>query len=1320
MALSVTVVHRPDALPQRLWQRLRHQAPGDHDHELRLILDGGHSPSGAELAQALSRWIRNTLADTPPRPLDLRVAGAQLAEIPSGSAQIHHGMVVLLTPKSTTASASSAGPLGLRLCVDQGPDAGAVFPLPRGIHELGRAAPRLRITDPALARHHLSLDVGARAVQIQQNTRGKARRTSRPWSAQDPLRVGSSTLRLFNGSAPVPPRTPWPVAAEPVSEKPPEGRHRMMLLMAMVPLVIGIVLVTVTGMWFFLLFSAVSGLVALATVIDARRRRRVFSAAIAAAAAQWSRRLEQAAATPGQLGLAAQQARGRPSGLGAGAPGRRSDEAPFRAVRCGTGVITPELTLPSGVEMPRDTVVRAPIILGTGPEAVTEIGGPRRAVMRTARWILTQLLIRPAEERATVLLAGAHAASLVEAELRDFAELHRAVTADDIDVSSDDTVTPVLVLSLNDLPEGDITASALDRQTQHALARGWHVLILAPDGSIGPPPRCTASVRIDLSSDTLQVRDTSGTWITDAEEVAADGISSSTAAQMLRRSLPSCTDLRGSGGIPAQVQEPLPERLMTGCATTALEAPLGTSAAGPEQLNLVDDGPHILIAGTSGSGKSELLKGLLLGWAARYSPDELNFMLFDFKGGSTFRQLAALEHSLGLVTDLSQAQAERTLEGIRSELTRRERLFFDAGADDYSDYRRQHPELALPRILVVIDEFRIFSHELPETMDELMRLATLGRSLGLHLVLSTQRPQGVVTADIRANIGAVVALRLRSTDESQELVGAPTAGEISRHLPGRAVLARPGEPPVLFQGALPAPSRQELAVTTLREGAHRRPGAATAASVVPEEGDTAGGATAPDQVRTASTAAYDQLIEEIAQSTVTRSHTPVLPPLPAELFADERPQIPGAVIGRVDRPSRQEQQDLLFDPTTSTSLGLIGEGSSGGREAVVAIAHQLLSSPAPCHLYLFDGDDSFTRFAGHRRIGALLGEEHLAEVDHLLLRLKDELTRRRSHPGPHIPLVVLMSGHAQWHALSTSFGASSMDHLLGTLIAEGHEAGITVIISGGRELASGKLGARLPRRIYLPFGVSQDTRFLWPKMRQIDAAPGRGIHLSPEEPATGSEIQLTTAPAEAPDETCAAAQHGPALTVRPLPENLPWEAIPGAASHVSAGDEILLGVRQFSLTTATATLHGILLVLGTAGTGKSNALHLIGHQRSDALWVTPTTPVPSSLDAAPTLVLVDDADQCAPEHHRLIEQCIGAGAAVVATAAPTPALWSRLPWSHHARTSGEHMLLSPTQRSHSDVFATPVPLVDRPVPGRAVHLRTTGPEMIQWARAPEA
>lgn len=1290
MTLSVTLVHHPDGVPATHWRRLRDAAPGAHGHELDLQISGAHSPSGAELAGALHRWMAEVADGPGPSSPQLSVAGSDLERIPSGSAQIHPGMVVVLLPRRSSPPTGEGPESGLRLIVERGPDSGQVHLLRRGTHTVGRAAERIRIADPTLRRRDLSICVGSRSVRVRRPEAKAPRRrpTTETWAAGSPLTIGDTTLGLLNTPAPLPTTGAWPPGSESVSEKPPEGRHRMMLIMALVPMVIGIVLVTVTGMWFFLLFSAVSAMVAAATLVDALRRRRRFRRAVRRAAHRWADRAERSMATPGQLASAVGRVGGRPASLGAGAVGRDGQKRQYRVLGCGRARQVPDLELPSGVDQPEDTTVEAPLIVETVAGHVTQITGPLRGLRRTARWLLVQLLIRQTGGRGPVVLDGG-ARSLQSDLAPNLGDLVHGDSEADTDDLVRSSVTPVLLCVADDLQDHDGEMTPAGHRIARRRRQGWHILVLRPEGHTGDG--LPWDVQVDLVSGTRTSRDDLGREVGTAEQAEFDGMSDRTASHLLRRALPSCTGLEGAAGIPDHATEPLPPQLMSASSVAGLTTVLGVSADGRENLDLVMDGPHILIAGTSGSGKSELLKSLMLGWAARYGPDELNFMLFDFKGGSTFRQIDSLEHSLGLVTDLSQAQAERTLEGIRSELTRREKLFLEVDAGDYAEFRRLRPDTALPRILVVIDEFRIFTHELPDTMDELMRLATLGRSLGLHLVLSTQRPQGVVTADIRANIGAVIALRLRGTDESQDLVGGPRAGEISRHRPGRGVISRPGDQSVEFQSVLPVPQETVLKVAPTRTEAtpttpHADPGRD-------------------------SQVVLEVLTQEVSARGLRRRHTPVLQPLPDKLVLapDHRTE---ARIGLVDRPSSQSQDELIFDPATDTSLGLIGEGASGGRQALRAAAHQLLEGLRPVHLYLLDGDGSLDRFADHRRVGAYLTDQDGAEFDHLLLRLKDELTRRRSSPGPHTPLVLLMSGHSQWHAMAQSFGASGMDHLLGTLIAEGQPAGITMVISGGRELASGKLGARLTRRIYLPYGVSQDSRFLWPKMREVDPLPGRGVLHAPDEAPPGSEIQLvqeidSTSPAPPRED-----EHRPDIIVRPLPEVFTDDT----REAVDEAGPIRVGVREFSLDPAALDLHRVTLILGAPGTGRTNALRVIASQRSAALWVEPQTPIPTHLDAAPDLVLVDDADRCTPTHHRLVEQCLDAGAAVVAAAAPSTAIWGQIPWSHHARSSGEHMLLSPTRRGQSDVFATSVPLLDRPIPGRAVHLKATGPEMIHWPR----
>ena len=201
-------------------------------------------------------------------------------------------------------------------------------------------------------------------------------------------------------------------------------------------------------------------------------------------------------------------------------------------------------------------------------------------------------------------------------------------------------------------------------------------------------------------------------------------------------------------------------------STSAL---LGVAAAGPYTVDLRRDGPHALVGGTTGSGKSELLQTLIASLALGNRPDEMVFVLVDYKGGSAFKDCALLPHTVGMVTDLDGHLTARALASLEAELRRRERLL--AARSEPRTSRTTRPaagaaDARLPRLLLVIDEFKALAEELPDFLDGLVRIAARGRSLGIHLVLATQRPGGIVSADIKANVNLRIALRVRDTVDS--------------------------------------------------------------------------------------------------------------------------------------------------------------------------------------------------------------------------------------------------------------------------------------------------------------------------------------------------------------------------------------------------------------------------------------------------------------------------------------------------------------------------------------------------------------------------
>lgn len=252
----------------------------------------------------------------------------------------------------------------------------------------------------------------------------------------------------------------------------------------------------------------------------------------------------------------------------------------------------------------------------------------------------------------------------------------------------------------------------------------------------------------------------------------------------------------------ADAQDSLPTRLDWDPSSArgrggGLSVRIGLGEEGPVDLDLVADGPHALVAGCTGSGKSEALLGWLAAIAHCYSPEQVRFILIDYKGGATFARLEALPHTQALLTDLDAGATTRALDGIASILQRREETLGALGFPDLATWEGAHESDPLsvtappPRLVVAIDEFRVLAQAHPDSMEVLLRLAAQGRSLGLHLIAATQRPSGAVSAQMRANMDIRLCLRCVSASDSTDVLGDGRAASLPR-IPGRAVLADVG------------------------------------------------------------------------------------------------------------------------------------------------------------------------------------------------------------------------------------------------------------------------------------------------------------------------------------------------------------------------------------------------------------------------------------------------------------------------------------------------------------------------------------------------
>jgi S-DNA-T family DNA segregation ATPase FtsK/SpoIIIE len=423
-------------------------------------------------------------------------------------------------------------------------------------------------------------------------------------------------------------------------------------------------------------------------------------------------------------------------------------------------------------------------------------------------------------------------------------------------------------------------------------------------------------------------------------------------------------------------------------------APVGAGADGPLVLDLDADGPHALVAGTTGSGKSELLRTLVAGLALHDSPDDLVFLLVDYKGGAAFDALAGLPHVVGVVTDLDGPLADRVVRSLGAEVRRREVLLREAGAPDRVTYRARGG--VLPRLVVVVDELATLVAEVPGFVPALVGLAQRGRSLGLHLVLATQRPAGAVNDDVRANTALRIALRTLDRGDALDVVGDAAAAGLPRDRPGRALVRRGAD--------------DLVAVQTARVG---DPAAVVAA------------------VR-----------EAAADHPPPRR--PWLDPLPAVLSPAG---LPDGAAGLLDDPDEQAQPPLRW-PSRGHLL-VVGPAGSGTTTALRTVASGVLRAVTDHHVYAVG---PFDEILGLPRVGAVIGPSDRARQARLWAWLRREVDRRAGGaPGPAV--VVLVDGlDARRAAFDDAAGLAVIDDVA-FVLAEGPSAGVRVVASARRSSA---------------------------------------------------------------------------------------------------------------------------------------------------------------------------------------------------------------------------------------------------------------------------
>ncbi|MFR9804254.1 type VII secretion protein EccCa [Pseudonocardia sp. RS010] len=561
-------------------------------------------------------------------------------------------------------------------------------------------------------------------------------------------------------------------------------------------------------------------------------------------------------------------------------------------------------------------------------------------------------------------------------------------------------------------------------------------------------------------------------------------------------------------------------------ASDRLRVPLGLDDAGrPLLLDLKESarggsGPHGLCVGATGSGKSELLRSLVVGLVLAHGPAELNLVLIDFKGGATFLGLSGLPHVSAVITNLADelALVDRMADALEGEITRRQELLRSAGnlagIAEYDRERAAGRDLPpLPVLLVVVDEFSELLARRPELVELFVRVGRLGRSLGLHLLLASQRLDEGRLRGLESHLSYRVALRTFSASESRAVLGVPDAHALPP-TPGAAILAAGTDQLVRFRGAYVS-------------------GAAPAgrAAVAPRAHRfTAAPVTAPEPCpEPAGACVLEAAVDAVVALGGPAAHRVWLPPLdaPPPLDALGTGAALRVPVGLVDRPARQRRDPLVVDLAGAAGHVAVAGGPRSGKStalrtlvAALARAH----TPTELGVHVLDlGGGGLAALAELPHVGTVAAEPDLvrrtlAEVDALLARREarfraagvgsvEEFRARRAagdladEPATDVLLVVDGYGALTAEPAGSAVPAGPVGTRgadpgarLAAIAARGLAYGIHLAVSVGRwgELRPAlkdQLGTRLELRLGEPGDSEVDRR----RAAGVPARPGHGL-----------------------------------------------------------------------------------------------------------------------------------------------------------------------------------------------------------------------------------
>lgn len=525
------------------------------------------------------------------------------------------------------------------------------------------------------------------------------------------------------------------------------------------------------------------------------------------------------------------------------------------------------------------------------------------------------------------------------------------------------------------------------------------------------------------------------------------------------------------------------------CTFENISIPIGIGYSNRKiflNLHEKSHGPHGIVAGTTGSGKSELLSTMILSASLCFPPDQLGFCLIDYKGGGMSSLFALSPHLLGSISNLSVHESRRAMIALRSEIIRRQNVFLECGVNNISDYTRGYKSGkfsgALPHILVVIDEFAELKKEQPDFMMELISLAAVGRSLGFHLILATQKPAGVVDGKIRSNSKFRICLRVEDKSDSEDMLKKSDAAYITNC--GRAYI-QVGNDEVyeLFQSGYTGGKVTKCEERTIKIYDEN----------FVELNNINNENAEQDLLGEESWFSYSlkEIIEANKEYKGKRPPPLWQSPLPSMLFY----QMDSKSIALIDDPENQRYMELDSLLDNPKHICIIGPSQSGKSVFLRSFIISMLSADGNYEIYIIDMGGKLEIYANCNCVGGYIGREHKKRIPMLLLFLKDELSYRRQN-GYEKEMFLVLDNYSE---AMESFEDMAED-IFEDILKYGKSAGIitvtTAIGVGNKELPGRFLDGFDIRIILGEFDGYFAAGIMKCQLRDlplIENNPGRGI-----------------------------------------------------------------------------------------------------------------------------------------------------------------------------------------------------------------------------------